>query len=130
MKSSSVSAVLFAKDATKVAAFYVEALGLSCTFSDSQHSALSCGGFELIIQQIPKHIADGFTLQEPPRRRIEGAIRLNLPVQSIEDTRKLAGAFGGEVDAARPAWAPSGANMFLGQDPEGNVFMVSASHAC
>jgi catechol-2,3-dioxygenase len=50
--SSAVSAVLFAKDAKKVAAFYVEALGFSCTSSDSQHSALRCQGFELIIQQI------------------------------------------------------------------------------
>lgn len=121
---SSVSAVLFAKDAKKVAAFYVQALGLGCTFSDAHHSALSCAGFELIIQQIPRHIADGFTLQQPPRRRVEGAIRLNIPVQSIDDARKLAGALGGEIDTAPPAWAPANAKMFLGQDPEGNVFMV------
>lgn len=125
MNASGVGAVLFAKDAKKVAGFYVQALGLTCTFSDSQHYALDCAGFELIIQQIPIHIADGFTLQHPARRRVEGAIRLDLPVRSCEDARKLAEALGGEVDAAPPAWAPPDAKVFLGQDPEGNVFMVS-----
>ena len=129
MESSNVSAVLFAKDLKKVAAFYTQALGMTCGFSDEYHWALKGCGFDLIVHQIPKHIASEITIQQPPERRVWGAIRLDFPVQSIDDSRKIARSFGGEVDAAPPEWAESSANFFLGYDPEGNVIGVS-QHVC
>lgn len=124
METASVSAVLFAKDLKKVAAFYAQALGMTCTRSDEQHVMLNCRGFELIVHQIPQHLADGIVIQQPPIRREDGAIRLTFPVQSVVATRRLARSLGGEVDDAPPAWAAAGANVFLGYDPEGNVFKV------
>jgi len=124
-----VSAVLFAKDLTKVAAFYTQALGMTCAFSDEDHWALKGCGFDLIVHQIPKHIAAEITIQRPPWRRVWGAIRLDFPVQSIEDSRRIARSVGGEVDDVPPEWAESNGNFFLGHDPEGNVVGMS-QHAC
>ena len=125
MESSTVSAVLFAKNMKRVAAFYAQALGLTCTASDEHHSALNGYGFHLIVHQISQPIADGITIRQPPERRVWGAIRLNFPVQSIEDSRRAAKSLGGVVDDAPPEWADRHANFFLGHDPEGNVFGAS-----
>jgi predicted enzyme related to lactoylglutathione lyase len=125
MESSNVSAVLFAKDLRKVSAFYSGVLELTPTSSDEHHTCLNCRGFDLIIHQIPKHIADGISIQQPPERRVWGALRLNFPVRSVEDSRRAARSFGGEVDDTPPEWAGQSANFFLGYDPEGNVFGVT-----
>lgn len=125
MESGSVSAVLFVKDLKKAENFYCGALSMSCRNSDEHHSILNCRGFDLIVHQIPKHIADEITIDDPPARRVEGAIRLNFAVQSIPDTRRLARSLGGDVDDAPPSWAAADANVFLGCDTEGNVFKVS-----
>jgi predicted enzyme related to lactoylglutathione lyase len=125
MESSSVSAVVFAKDLKRVAAFYSQALGMTCSARDEHHWALDGYGFHLIVHQIPQHIADEITIRQPPQRRVWGAIRLNFPVQSIEDSRRAAKSLGGVVDDAPPEWAERNANFFLGHDPEGNVFGAS-----
>jgi predicted enzyme related to lactoylglutathione lyase len=125
MESSSVSAVVFAKDLKRVAAFYSQALGMTCSARDEHHWALDGYGFHLIVHQIPQHIAAEITIRQPPERRVWGAIRLNFPVQSIEDSRRAAKSSGGVVDDAPPEWAERNANFFLGHDPEGNVFGAS-----
>jgi predicted enzyme related to lactoylglutathione lyase len=125
MDASKVSAVLFAKDLQRVAAFYSGALGMTCTFNDAYHSLLSCRGFELIVHQIPKHIADEIVIEQPPERRVWGAIRLDYPVQNLAESRKLAQSAGGGIDEVPPEWADRNTNFFLGYDPEGNQFGVS-----
>jgi predicted enzyme related to lactoylglutathione lyase len=125
METSRVRAVLFVKDLSRVAAFYSGALGLSRRTSDDSHSALERSGFELIVHQIPKHIADGMEIEKPPVRRVGGALRLDYPVESIENNRKLARLFGGDIDEDPPAWADRDTNFYLGHDPEGNQFGVS-----
>ena len=122
MEASSVRAVLFGKDLQKVAAFYVGALALTRVSGDVDHAVLECEGFELVVHQIPKPIAEAIVVTQPPVRRVWGAIRLDFPVASIGDSRKLARSLGGEIDAAPPAWADRNANLFFGHDPEGNQF--------
>jgi catechol 2,3-dioxygenase-like lactoylglutathione lyase family enzyme len=127
MEAARVSAVLFVKDLQRVSAFYVLALGMSRTHGDEHHVALDCRGFNVIVHQIPPHLADEIALEQPPRRRAEGALRLSFPVQNIAEARRLARSLGGDVDDAPPAWAEPNANTFLGHDPEGNVFKLSES---
>jgi hypothetical protein len=67
MTSSSVSAVLFAKDLRTVASFYATALGMKVIASDEHHSRLECHGFELVVHQIPRHIAESITIERPPK---------------------------------------------------------------
>jgi len=125
MVTANVRAVLFVKDLTRVAAFYTEALGMRCTVADQSHCVLTCRGFELIVHQIPKHIADEITIEQPPERRVWGAVRLDFPVDDIEDSRKLARSLGADIDNTPPEWADPSANFFLGYDPEGNQFGAS-----
>ncbi|HSC16649.1 MAG TPA: VOC family protein [Gammaproteobacteria bacterium] len=125
MEASTVRAVLFVKDLAKVSAFYVGALGMTRVSGDKDHSALECDGFELIVHQIPKPIAETIVITQPPVRRVWGAIRLDFPVASIADSRKLARSLAGEIDDAPPAWADRNTNLFFGHDPEGNQFGIS-----
>lgn len=125
MKSASVSAVLFAKDLKRVADFYSGALEMACEMSDEHHTVLNCRGFNLIVHQIPKHIADEIILEDPPHRRSDGALRLTFPVRSVSEARRLASSLGGQIDDGPPDWADPKANVFLGYDPEGNVFKVN-----
>jgi predicted enzyme related to lactoylglutathione lyase len=125
LKSANVAAVLFVKDLQKVTAFYSAVLGLKPIHSDADHSVLNCRGFELVVHQIPKHIADEITIAQPPERRVWGAIRLDYPVRNIEESRRVAQSFGGDVDGAPPEWADRSANFFLAYDPEGNQIGIS-----
>ena len=125
MSVSAVSAVLYAKDQAKVAAFYRDTLGLPRTTSEADHTILACGGFDLVIHQTPRPIVDTVTITAPPKRRDGGAIRLNFTVNSVAAARQIAASLGGQVDDTPPAWAPGGAKLRLGHDPEGNVFLVN-----
>jgi predicted enzyme related to lactoylglutathione lyase len=122
-----VSATLFVKDLKRVSVFYAQALGMTQTQGDEHHVHLNCRGFNLVVHQIPQHIAAGITSEQPSHRRVEAALRLNFPVTSIAEARRLARSLGGEVDDKPPAWAGLDANTFLGCDPEGNVFKLSES---
>lgn len=125
MTVTDVRAVLFAKDQNKVAAFYVGALGFVRASGDGDHTILRCGGFELVVHQIPRAIADGIVISSPPARRTSGVLRLDYPVASVAESRRLAPSLGGHIDDAPPPWAARDAGFFFGYDPEGNQFGVS-----
>ena len=96
------SAVLFARDRNKVAAFYAAVFRAEIRSSDANYTSLNCADFVLTVHQIPAHLM--------PADHGE-------PVQRREASR-----LGGCVDAQPPAWAGGDARFFLGHDPEGNVF--------
>ena len=125
MEASSVRAVLFVKDLVKASTFYVGALGMTRVSGDKDHAVLSCDGFELVVHQIPRDIAETIVIAQPPIRRVWGAIRLDFPVASVDESRRLARSLGCDVDEAPPPWAERDANLFFGYDPEGNQFGVS-----
>lgn len=129
MDSPSVNAVLFAKELPRVAGFYATALGMRVVTRDEHHWRLDCRGFELIVHQIPKYIADGIVVERPPKRRISGAIRLDYPVPDVDESRKKARPLGGDIDEEPPAWADRDANFYFGYDPEGNQFGVREAQA-
>lgn len=117
-----VSAVLFAKDARRVATFYYEVFGFKVHGSDKNHSVLECDSFEILIQQIPEDLAKDIVITNPPHRRESGAIRLDYPVRDIAQARRRAKQLGGRIDDEPPPWADGDPSYFLGFDPEGNVF--------
>lgn len=122
-----VSAVLFAKDFTKLSEFYWQVLELALTESRDNYTKLSAPGFDLVVHQIPKHIVDSKTLERPPRRREHAAIKLGFPVDSIERARAAAASLGGVLDPPASEWTDGGTTTCMGHDPEGNVFQVSTS---
>lgn len=125
MASSSVGAVLFVKDLQRVAAFYANALMMRCSVSDKDHWRLECDGFELIVHQIPPHLAADIKIDTPPERRVWAAIRLDYPVADLGESRRIAQSLGGGIDATPPEWADPHENFYYGYDPEGNQFGVS-----
>lgn len=122
-----VSAVLFARDQCRVAAFYEAVLGASVEDSDEAHTLLSCAGFELMVQRIPAHLLPPVTPGEPVQRREQSALRLDFPVRDVARARREAARLGGNVDELPPPWAGGDRSWFLGQDPEGNVFCLKVS---
>jgi catechol 2,3-dioxygenase-like lactoylglutathione lyase family enzyme len=125
--TTSVSAVLFAKDARRVARFYTDVFGATVVAEDDHHAALDVGGFRLIVHQIPPHLARDIEIGNPPLRRESGAIRLDYPVGDLVKARIAAKQLGGQIDDLPPRWAGGDSHFFLGFDSEGNVFGVAVS---
>jgi catechol 2,3-dioxygenase-like lactoylglutathione lyase family enzyme len=74
METSTVRAVLFVKDLVGATAFYAGALGMTRVSGDQDHAVMNCDGFELVVHQIPKQIADTIVIAQPPIRRVWGAM--------------------------------------------------------
>lgn len=125
MTSTAISAVLFAKDARRVARFYGGVFGAITLVEDEYHTALDVRGFRLVVHQIPAHFLKDIEIRHPPLRRELGAIRLDYPVDDLAQARNSARQLGGQIDDAPPEWAGSDSRFFLGFDPEGNVMGVS-----
>lgn len=125
MEATIIRAVVFAKNLNRLTAFYSEALGMLSVTSDASHCVFRWSGFELIVHQIPAPIADSIAIERPPTRRVDGAIRLDFRVDSVDDARRLARSLGGDIDESPPPWAAQDASFYLGYDPEGNQFGVS-----
>jgi hypothetical protein len=124
MSASDVSAVLFARDQRGVATFYQALSGATIRESDAEHTALSCAGFELLVQQIPRELLPALEPGQAVQRRERSAVRLDFPVADLHHARREAHRLGGSVDERPAPWAGSDQSFFLGQDPEGNVFGV------
>ena len=123
---AAVSAVLFARDARRVGRFYVEVFGATVLMEDSQHAALDLRGFRLVVHMIPTPLSRAIEIRNPPLRRESGVIRLDYRVADLVKARIAAKQQGGQIDDASPPWAAKDSGFFLGFDPEGNVFGVSA----
>jgi catechol-2,3-dioxygenase len=128
MKSSSVSAVLFAKRLSMLSNFYQSVFGARSIRTDDDHAVLDFGGFDLMLHQIPQHLAVAISVTSPPERREQTAIRLDYPVLDLAHSRLEAARLGGVIDELPPPWAGSETSFFLGHDPEGNVFGVKVSN--
>lgn len=120
----SASAVLFARDARRVARFYTAVFGAIPVSEDESRVALDLRGFRLVIHAIPAHLAKDVEIGDPPVRREMTAIRLDYPVDDLVMARHAAASLGGGIDDAPPPWAGPDSRFFLGFDPEGNVFGV------
>jgi Glyoxalase-like domain len=122
--SQPVSAVLFAKDHAKVASFYRDAFDARAVSGNGDHTVLEFAGFQLMIHQIPRHIAKDIAVPNPVQRREQASLRLDLPTRNLERSRTVAKLLFGTIDDAPPPWAERDADFHLGHDPEGNVFGV------
>jgi predicted enzyme related to lactoylglutathione lyase len=128
MNTSGVNAVIFAKDAGRMARFYRDVFAATVQDESADHMTLDCNGFGLIVFKIPADLAREVVIDSPPRRREQGAIRLDHRIADMAKARAIAKGLGGQIDEAPPEWA-AGADFFLGFDPEGNVFGVTMQAA-
>lgn len=124
MNTYHAGAVIYAKEPQLVAAFYEHVAMMHVCHADSHHIELETNAFQLVVLQIPEHIADTIVITSPPVRRENSAIKLVLFVQSIAQARASAVQFGGALNDPDREWEYQGAMVCDGYDPEGNVFQL------
>jgi len=117
-------AVVYAKDISRVSAYYAGVTGLEVTHSEAGHVVLESPALQLVVVAIPAQIADSIELADPPIRRTGTPIKLVFPVASISAARKAAQALGGELNPPEREWQFQGVRVCDGHDPEGNVLQL------
>jgi catechol 2,3-dioxygenase-like lactoylglutathione lyase family enzyme len=117
-----VTAVLLARDLTRMIQFYCAVLDEPCVYRDDYHAVLRCGLFALDIHQLPAHALQ--SADESRDARKQAAVKLSFPVDSIARARRVAHEHGGELDPPPPRWVVEQQKICDGVDPEGNVFQL------
>lgn len=118
------SAVIFARDIIPMAHFYTHVVGMIAVHTDQDHIVLDADGFQLVIHGIPAAIAASFDISVPPEIRTDTPLKICLPVDSIQQARRLAKSLGGKIKPRTSEWQARGFRACDGYDPEGNIFQV------
>jgi hypothetical protein len=113
--------VIFAKNKTKVSAFYRSTLDLVAFEEASSHDVLRGHGLEVVVHAIPRKIAAEIKVSRPPTVRKDIPIKPTFVVASLDAVRAAAQATGGFLKPVEGAWHFRGATVLDGHDPEGNV---------
>lgn len=119
-----MQAVVYAKDAERLARFYEQVLGLSRQGSDPQWVHLQADGVDLMIVAMPAHLAAEVQLQDPPLAREDTPIKLSFAVNSLLAIRPSVHSYGGVLRPLESAWVWRHQRHLDGLDPEGNVFQL------
>jgi len=123
------SAVVFAKDVARVAAFYEQVARLAVVHADADHMVLDGERSQLVVHAIPAHIAARIEITAPPEVREGMPVKLCLPVPSLAAARAAAARLGGALEAKEEEWQARGFRACDGYDPEGNVVQFRESAA-
>lgn len=118
---------VYAKDLPRLAAFHVAVLGMRQVHADDDIAVLASPDLQLLVHRIPAHIAADITIESPPVRREDCAIKFFATVPSLADAGTAAAALGGQLFDER--WQGPGFVVCNAMDPEGNVFQVRESTA-
>ena len=114
-------AILYAKNISRVSAFYAGAAGLEVAHTEADHIVLESPVLQLAIVAIPEPIAASIELADPPLRRTETPIKLVFTVASLHAARMAAKPLGGELNPPAREWQFQESRICDGHDPEGNV---------
>jgi predicted enzyme related to lactoylglutathione lyase len=112
--------VIFAKNKRRVSAFYQATLGLTAVESESSHDVLRGTTYEIVVHAIPRKIAAGIEITNPPAAREQAAVKPTFVVKSLDKARRAAEKTGGFLKPASEAWRFRGCLVLDGMDPEGN----------
>jgi predicted enzyme related to lactoylglutathione lyase len=127
MPMLALNAVVYAKDAQRLAGFYGQVLSLTPVESGDGFVRLAAAGCELTIVQAPPAMAAAIVIANPPEVREETPVKLSFAVAGIEALRLLIEGLGGGLREA--GWSWRGARHVDGWDPEGNVFQLRQAEA-
>ncbi|GAB3254887.1 VOC family protein [Chitinimonas naiadis] len=117
-------AVIYAKDLASVRDFYVAVTDLKLVRLEPDYALLENATYQLVIHAIPPVYAADITIDNPPKRREDTAIKLIFLVNSIAAARRLALQHGGIVDPKQQEWQFQRYLVCDGHDPEGNVIQL------
>ena len=124
MSNQQAGVCIFAKDIYKVADFYRVLLDLKIREKNTGVVRLEGGCLQLVVHDIPKSIAAKITIDTPPKRRSNTAMKPIFFVTSIESLRDLVARHGGELNPPSKVWEFDGHKACDGFDCEGNVFQL------
>lgn len=113
--------VVFAKDKSRVSAFYQQTLGLDLIESDASHDLLRDHSYEVVVHTIPRKRAVAIVIAKPPEPREETPFKPTFVVESLTQVRLAAQATGGFLKPDTGAWHFRGHVVLDGWDPEGNI---------
>jgi predicted enzyme related to lactoylglutathione lyase len=119
-------AVIYANNYERLSSFYEDVAGLDVRETDETSTILESETFQLVILQVPSHIATSIKIGEPTIRREGTPIKLVFYVGSISNTREKVMALGGELNAKEKEWEFDKHRVCDGNDPEGNIFQIRA----
>ncbi len=117
-------AVIYAKDPNRVGAFYEQVARMRVRRTAKDHVVLESGAFQLVVVKIPPRLAPTITIESPPVRRENTAIKPVFSVEDIAHARAVAKQHGGKINDAEREWSFDGTTVCDGSDPEGNVFQL------
>jgi predicted enzyme related to lactoylglutathione lyase len=115
-------AMVFAKDMTRMTAFYRDGLGLTVVPEKSSEGwvVFDAGGAQFALHAIPPAIAKDIAIAQPPEARSNTPIKLVFQTPELEVVCQRLANLGAKVFPPRT----SGSRDAL--DPEGNVFQLTA----
>jgi catechol 2,3-dioxygenase-like lactoylglutathione lyase family enzyme len=117
-------AIVFAKDVARLRTFYETTLGLRVVDATPEGDwvRLDAGGAGLALHGIPKGVAKGIVIDDPPRAREAAPIKLAFHADDPEAERARLVERGVTMRSVRRF----GTVVFCdGLDPEGNVFQIT-----
>lgn len=117
------TAIVFAKDISRLAEFYADGLGLPVIDAPMAPGWIEfdAGGVRLALHAIPPREARKIEITNPPRAREETPLKLVFEVDDLMAARRRLVQFGATMFEPRPS------GVCDGIDPEGNVFSLVAA---
>jgi|SRR6185295_12200993 len=112
-------AMIFAKDMTRMTAFYRDALGLTVVpdKASAEWVELDAGGARVALHLIPEKYAKDIQITTPPKARSENPIKIAFTVDDLATARERLVAHGAVMFDPHAFGCD-------GLDPEGNVFQI------
>jgi predicted enzyme related to lactoylglutathione lyase len=114
--------LIYAKDLALLSAFYRQLLSMTEVHASDELVVLRSPIGELIVHQIPAHIAETIVVESPPVPREEVAIKPFFPVASFAEAQARATSMGGALFG--PQYEGPGFRITNAYDPEGNIIQL------
>lgn len=117
--------MIFVKDIERMTAFYRDGIGLRVLPEKAREGwvEFAAGSSSLALHAIPREIADGIEITDPPRQRSDTPIKLVFETPELEAARAQLSAHGAVMHQ------PRNSRSCDGVDPEGNVFTIVSAEA-
>lgn len=116
---------IYAVNAERVADFYKQIAGMATLHKREDLIVLQSSDIQLLIHRIPANIASNITIEEPPVKRENVALKFFLTIESLNSAKESAKKLGGKVYSE--TWSGPGFVACNAMDPEGNVIQLRES---
>jgi predicted enzyme related to lactoylglutathione lyase len=123
-KAPVAAAVIYAKDVSRLSAFYARVANLAIAHEEAGHASLGSAALQLFIVAMNPHVAARVQIAQPPVPRENTALKFIFPVTSLSAAREFAAETNGALKPAESEWTFDGHRHCDGLDPEGNVFQL------